>query len=187
MTFLTIEQLANLLGVCKRTIFRLEAKGSIPKGIRLSKGTIRWAESTISDWIKSLDTTVIEAKKQAKEKVNQKKALAKIETTAFRISETIEIPIKNELIRSWADTYPKEFLTEEMKKARNWVLANTHKAPKSNWGRFFNSWFSRAWDQYRKTLASNKPVGITDDDVKRIMKEIEDEDARRRSLYRTKN
>lgn len=134
----------------------MEKRGAFPVGVRLSKKLVRWPEHIVLDWMKSLGTMVAEAKAQAKVKINDKKGLIKAETTAFRLSETLEVFLKNDLIQSWADTYPKEFLTEEMKKARNWILCNMHKAPKSQWGKFFNSWFARGWDQYRKTLRSNE-------------------------------
>lgn len=66
-----------------------------------------------------------------------------------------EVLIRSDLIASWADTYPAEYLQLELKKARNWLLSNSHKAPKSNFGRFLNSWFDRGWEQYRKNLPSN--------------------------------
>ncbi len=81
----------------------------------------------------------------------------KIETVELKISENKKIQIKQDLINSWVDTYPKEYLDVEFKKARSWILVNPHKAPKSNWGRFLNSWLNRGWEQYRKTLASNPP------------------------------
>lgn len=75
--------------------------------------------------------------------------------TLISISENKQVEVKADLIKAWADTYPKEYLELELKKARNWLLANSAKAPKSNFGRFFNSWFDRGWETYRKTLPSN--------------------------------
>lgn len=85
------------------------------------------------------------------------------------LSKSWVISIDQDLIDSWKDTYPQEFLIEEFKKARSWLIANKHKAPKSQYGRFFNNWFSRSWEQYRKTLKSN-PVKLTEDDMKDILK-----------------
>lgn len=95
----------------------------------------------------------------------QKKVVEKI-TLRFSESQTIEV--QKALINSWADTYPKEFLDQELKKARSWVLANSHKTPKKNWGRFLNNWFNRGWETYRKTLTSNPPK-ITVDDLNEIL------------------
>jgi hypothetical protein len=71
--------------------------------------------------------------------------------------------IKKDLIESWADTYPKEYLEIELKKARSWLLANKHKAPKSNYGRFLNNWFNNGWEKYRKTLPSNQTKTSVED------------------------
>jgi len=78
-------------------------------------------------------------------------------------NEKLQI-IKNDLIESWADTYPQEFLQMELKKARSWIIANHHKAPKKNLGRFLNSWFDRGWENYRKTLKS-EPIKTTAEDI----------------------
>jgi len=88
----------------------------------------------------------------------------KKELVSFKISNSKSIEISKDLIDSWVDTFPKEFLDEEIKKARSWILSNPHKAPKSNWGRFLNTWFNRGWDRYRTTLKSN-PSKITMDDL----------------------
>ena len=93
---------------------------------------------------------------------NQKKFIA------FKISENKTISLSQDLINSWAETFPKEFLDEEIKKARSWILANSHKTPKSNWSRFFNSWFNRAWETHRKTLSSN-PSKMTIDQLESIL------------------
>lgn len=90
------------------------------------------------------------------------------ETISFKISSEKEIQIPRDLLFSWSDTYPKEFVEEELKKARSWVLANPHKAPKSAWGRFLNQWLTRGWEKYRTTLKSN-PVKITVDDLEEFL------------------
>jgi len=79
------------------------------------------------------------------------------------ITENKKVEVTNDLIKSWADTYPKEYLELEIKKARNWLLANPHKMPKSNFGRFFNSWFDRGWEAYRKNLTSNQTTTSVDE------------------------
>ncbi|WP_413581066.1 hypothetical protein [Bdellovibrio sp. HCB288] len=84
------------------------------------------------------------------------------------ISSNKKVEIKTDLIKSWAETYPKEFLDMELKKARSWILANPQKSPKSGWGRFFNAWFDRGWEQYRKTLKSN-PSAISVDDLNDLL------------------
>lgn len=87
---------------------------------------------------------------------------------SLRVSDTIQIPLSQQLVKSWAETFPKEFLNEEFRKARNWILANPHKAPKKAWGRFLNNWLNRGWDDYRKTLKSN-PGAISIDDLNEML------------------
>ena len=92
----------------------------------------------------------------------------KPKTFLVKISSTQSVELPSELILVWAETYPKDFLDEELKKARAWVLSNPHKAPKSAWGRFFNSWFARGWEKYRTTLKSN-PTKISVEDLDEIL------------------
>lgn len=80
----------------------------------------------------------------------------------IKISDGNHVEVSQGLIMSWADTFPKDFLDLEVKKARSWLIANSHKAPKKNFGRFFNNWFNRSWDDYRKNIKSN-PSSITVD------------------------
>lgn len=87
---------------------------------------------------------------------------------SFRISESKQVGIKQELVQAWADTYPKEFLEMSFKEMRNWVLSNEHKAPKSDWPKFMNGWFRRGYEKYRKTLNSN-PTKVTIDDLNDIL------------------
>lgn len=87
---------------------------------------------------------------------------------SFKVSEKITMIISQDLINSWADTYPKEFLDLEIKKARSWILANKHKSPKKDWGRFLNSWFNRGWEAYRKTLSSN-PTQMSPEEALEIL------------------
>lgn len=88
----------------------------------------------------------------------------------FKLSESKQIQVSRELVNSWIDTFPKEFLDEEIKKARSWVLSNEHKAPKSQWGRFLNSWFNRGWERYRTTLKSN-PSKVSLEELTQIWNE----------------
>lgn len=79
------------------------------------------------------------------------------------LSSSKKVMIKKELINSWADTYDQEFLKLSLNEMKNWLLANEHKAPKSDWARFMNSWFKRGWEQYRKTMKSNPKQTTTED------------------------
>lgn len=80
-----------------------------------------------------------------------------------------EFKIKKELCNIWAETYDKEYIESELKKAKAWLITNSHKAPKSNLGRFLNSWLMRSWEKYRTTLKSN-PQQITEDVLLDILK-----------------
>jgi hypothetical protein len=63
--------------------------------------------------------------------------------------------IPEELIESWLEMYEESWLSDEIKKAKSWCLANPKKMPKVP-GRFLTNWFSRGWEQYRKSIPSNK-------------------------------
>jgi len=57
------------------------------------------------------------------------------------------------------ELYPQEYLDREKVKMEMWLATNGHKKPKSDRGmvRFVTGWLSRGWEQYRKSLDSNKP------------------------------
>ena len=93
------------------------------------------------------------------------KVTPKKETVSIEIMPGVMIPLSKNILQLWTQTYPKEMLETELKKARAWLVINPHKAPKKNFERFLNSWFSRAFDQYRKTLASNKSPKLTLEDM----------------------
>lgn len=95
-------------------------------------------------------------------------------STEIKFSDSISIKLKDELLHSWRDTFPKEFLQEEFKKARSWVIANDHKTPKNDngWSRFLNSWLNKGWNDYRKTLKSNPPKMTFEDFEELIKKDL---------------
>lgn len=100
------------------------------------------------------------------------KAVALVNTqdkSVIVLTASKQFLIKKELLQSWADTYPKEFLELSLKEMKNWILANDHKAPKSAWGKFMNGWFQRGWERHRKTMASNAPSKITSDDLAKFL------------------
>ncbi len=51
-TLLTAQSLGKMLSLSKRQIFRLNSCGKLPKPIRIG-GSVRWAESTIAQWLKA--------------------------------------------------------------------------------------------------------------------------------------
>lgn len=80
--------------------------------------------------------------------------------SSAELSETTvhaEFTISQKLFDSWIQTYgDKEWILLELKKARDWCLANPLKKPKTNHTRFLNGWLSRGWDRHRQKLPSNK-------------------------------
>lgn len=58
--------------------------------------------------------------------------------------------------QGWIELYGNpDWIKQEVIKAHNWIQTNPHRAPKKDFGRFMNSWLSRAWEQHRKNLPSN--------------------------------
>lgn len=56
--------------------------------------------------------------------------------------------------------YPdKDFVTREKEKMKVWLAANPKKSPKSKsgWTRFVMGWLERGWEQYRKSIQTEKP------------------------------
>ena len=91
-----------------------------------------------------------------------------VEKVNLNLGSRFQVSIKKELIDSWADTYDQEFLKLSLNEMRNWLLANEHKAPKSDWAKFMNGWFKRGWEQYRKTMKSN-PAKTSVDELMAFM------------------
>ena len=53
MNILRIDDLSDLTGLSRATIWRMERAGEFPKRIQLSRGTVGWIEDEIRDWIAS--------------------------------------------------------------------------------------------------------------------------------------
>lgn len=73
-------------------------------------------------------------------------------------------PIKADLVVEWLKVYPKEWIEEELGKAKRWCLTNPTKKPKSNPGNFLNGWLSRNWDSFRKTIPPKNPRHMSDEE-----------------------
>jgi len=55
----------------------------------------------------------------------------------------------------WIKTYQdREWIQGELHKADAWYETNAHKSPKKEFGRFYNNWLSRGWENHRKGLKS---------------------------------
>lgn len=51
---LTADDVADLLGVSKRTLWRLTAAGTLPQPIRFNRKLVRWKGAAVRAWIESL-------------------------------------------------------------------------------------------------------------------------------------
>jgi predicted DNA-binding transcriptional regulator AlpA len=51
---LTVQQVAKHFGVAERTVWRWEALGTLPRGLRLTRNTVRWREEEIERHVASL-------------------------------------------------------------------------------------------------------------------------------------
>ncbi len=49
---LTAEEVAAMLGVSERTLWRLLSAGKVPKPVRFGRNT-RWREAEVKEWIES--------------------------------------------------------------------------------------------------------------------------------------
>jgi prophage regulatory protein len=51
--FLRINEVVDVTGLPRATIYEMEAKGKFPKQVRLSPRAVGWIESEISEWQKA--------------------------------------------------------------------------------------------------------------------------------------
>lgn len=51
IALLTAKQLAKLLGVTVRTVWRWEEEGRCPRGVRLTRNTVRWHAGQVQEFI----------------------------------------------------------------------------------------------------------------------------------------
>jgi hypothetical protein len=55
--------------------------------------------------------------------------------------------VTNEQLEAWKAAYGAVDIEAELKKAAAWIVSNPHLAPKSQLGRFLNTWFARTQDR----------------------------------------
>ena len=53
---LTVLQVADLLVVSERTIWRLVERGEMPQPLRINRKLVRWKASAIAKWMEDLET-----------------------------------------------------------------------------------------------------------------------------------
>jgi predicted DNA-binding transcriptional regulator AlpA len=56
---LTVQQVARHYGVKSRTVWRWEALGRIPRGLRFTRGTVRWRQDEIERHVAALVSQVL--------------------------------------------------------------------------------------------------------------------------------
>jgi len=67
--------------------------------------------------------------------------------------------VKIETQSAWLKTYADEvFVKTELFKACTWIINNSAKAPKKNFGQFFSTWLGRGWETYRKSIPSAQHI-----------------------------
>lgn len=101
------------------------------------KGAKLWGESVEEDrWVK-LENII---RRVVKEELSAHGFKAK---TKLSFEGGRWIGITDEQLEAWKAAYGAVDLTAELNKAAAWILSNPHVAPKSQFGRFLNTWFSR--------------------------------------------
>ncbi|WP_445428005.1 helix-turn-helix transcriptional regulator [Alishewanella sp. HL-SH05] len=50
---LTLKQISELVGLSRASIWRLRTSGDFPKGISLTRHSIRWSLADIEEWLNS--------------------------------------------------------------------------------------------------------------------------------------
>jgi len=138
-----------------------QRRADVTPGKRLDKNRIEENREEKNIISSEPNTSVAEVEKKPKPE--------ELKYIQLKITQGVDAMLTQDLIDSWSDTYPKEYLELEMKKARSWLIDNPDKRPKTRWGRFFNGWFDRGWDRYRKGIQSS-PAKITSDQVMSILR-----------------
>jgi len=68
------------------------------------------------------------------------------------ISGKVTLNVQNGWLNLYKDV---EYICQELISAQIWIDSNTHKAPKSQFSRFFSAWLKRGWERHRKSISSN--------------------------------
>lgn len=71
-------------------------------------------------------------------------------------AKTLLEDVSLETQESWLFAYPDPaWIKQELNKAAAWITSNPKKAPKK-FPQFMANWLSRGWEQFRKTIPSNR-------------------------------
>lgn len=49
-------ELAKRLSVCKKTLDRMEARGELPKRLKISRNVVGWRSDQLEEWLESRQT-----------------------------------------------------------------------------------------------------------------------------------
>lgn len=93
--------------------------------------------------------------------------------------------VKQETQKLWLSLYKNpQWIIFELKKAKGWMIENPAKAPKSQFGKFYNNWLSSGFERYRKTIQSNNVAkgNWVEEHNRRAMQQIEDLEAKEREV-----
>lgn len=109
----------------------------------------------------------IKNKDKEEDKDKEAKTTERLKTSADihqKLNDDFLIPflttVKIETQNAWFKTYDDEaFVKTELMKACTWIINNSTKAPKKNFGQFFSTWLGRGWEQYRKNIPSTHSFG----------------------------
>lgn len=109
---------------------------------------------------KGIERKGIEDNNAGAEKTNSNLPSASVKKPQQKVTKSLDdfllTPIP-ELYGNWVNLYSSEYLDHELKKVKNWLIANPRKAKKSDkgWMAFLSGWFDRGWGNYQKQLPSN--------------------------------
>ncbi len=136
-----------------------EGKSKCPENNKsTATGLQQWCEVTAKEYKINL-TKYKELNKSNKKEID------------FSFEERKFLNIKIEDKAGWKDAYPAVDIDQELRIAREWLLANPSKR-KSNYRQFLNNWFRREQDkggrqQYQKT-ANGRPMTRKEEKEKKI-------------------
>lgn len=83
-----------------------------------------------------------------------------LELSGISTTEELLSTTSHKLQLCWLEAYPSpDWIKAELQKSSVWLLANPKRKSK-NFGRFMSNWLNRAFENYRKTIPTNKPGSI---------------------------
>jgi hypothetical protein len=74
-------------------------------------------------------------------------ALAKVQKLKLGFENGRWVGVTQEQMEAWKAAYGMVDIEAELKRAAAWIVSNPHLAPKSQLGRFLNTWFAKGQDR----------------------------------------